>query len=180
MGNLIFTHLKTQKGPDELKWKSASVQAEQNLVLSLVSKLALELLWTEQGLWSFSTPRSWPCTSSSLWIIAEQNEYNIHMTLLAVPASETEHCVCSIVLQWRALQRFRFEPNLSPSVSSNRVIQGKVRLLGLAISDWHQSVKRFKVGHINVTDRGMPCLVLSATVNQFTCSPVLLIKMVDH
>lgn len=44
MGNLIYTRLKIQKGPDELKWKSASVQAEQNLVLSLASKLALELL----------------------------------------------------------------------------------------------------------------------------------------
>lgn len=44
MSNSIFTCLKIQRGLDELKWKSASVQAELNLVLSLSSKLALELL----------------------------------------------------------------------------------------------------------------------------------------
>ncbi len=81
--------------------------------------------------------------------------------LLTAPASETEHCVCSIVVQWRALKMSRFEPNLlSRSVSSDRVIQGKVRLLELTISDRHQSVKCFKVGmqsegsghNISVTD----------------------------
>ncbi len=65
------------------------------------------------------------------------------------------------MVRWRALKRIRFEPNLlSRSVSSDRVIQGKVRLLELAIPDRHQSVKCFKVGmqsegsghNISVTD----------------------------